>query len=747
MSFPKAVVTYELNTESFIPAANTATTALNTISDKTKRTADDIAKLEEKVTQSKIHVAASFTGMASSVASFAFSIDDLGKKQLAADRIALQITKKQNEYNKALAEGKESAQQLKIREEELRILREKHKNAVQDITQATTNLIFTMATMGTVTIPTTIASIRSMQAAQHALAAAQTVTTETTVSQTAANVGLTASFRQLTVAMMSNPLGIALVAGSIGALAAYQTNLFGVKDKVDSLMVSFGGMSQQVQQVDTTIQTGIPAMDDYADSVRSVGVAAGATAEELKKMMGTPLKPSELKFSFDKIHESILGISAAIRGIDQGTPFENLTKSTDILFQFLHGVKLTTEEQKINYLLMKDQIIPTLEDLGQAWARTGKSGEEKFLRMLKELQKEGKLSAKELKDLTEAIRGVNQELDKSKKKLDPKNSFDPHKFNILNGKFVEIKSNAHDLVELFDTLAKGQVNIGKLLGSDQFLPFAGLLGLNKLIEFNYTLQATFGLTLAASEALRKGNLVEARRLIARAKEGRNIVSSTRDSFTSLFLSGVSQRVTSIFRDAKPFGDSVDSILAKVLPTIPGIPQGSDLSKFSQRLKVTNPRGRIGATATISPIFDAANGLSPGGAARFVRNTTRSGLTRSKGKSSRHGGEKGPSRETQILTALGYVSTPYNTSYYRDLAMRNLQLILDEGLPEPRTPAEASALLAEAQRRKAERERQQREAAAAAGISVSEFITLSQTQQGQIDIAGMTLYRQLAGYGG
>jgi hypothetical protein len=649
------MVTYELNTESFIPAANTATTALNTISDKTKRTADDIAKLEQKVTQSKIHVAASFTGMASSVASFAFSIDDLGKKQLAADRIALQITKKQNEYNKALAEGKESAQQLKIREEELRILREKHKNAVHDITQATMNLGFTMATMATTTIPMTILSIRSMQTATAALAAAHGAAAAAATAQTAANVGLTASFRALTAAMMSNPLGIALVAGSIGALAAYQTNLFGVKDKVDSLVMSFGGMSQQVQQVDTTIQTGIPAMDDYADSVRSVGVAAGATAEELQKMMGTQLKPSELKFSFDKIHESILGISAALRGIDQGTPFENLTKSTDILFQFLHGVKLTTEEQRINYLLVKDQIIPTLEDLGQAWARTGKSGEEKFLRMLKDLQKEGKLSAKDLKDLTEAIRGVNEELDKAKKKLDPRK--------------IE-KEN--------DELAQA-------------------LGFKNRFE----MQATFGFT---------------------ARGMTNAAASE--------LGAISSQVQMVFNAFRPFGDSLDTVLGAALRNIQGISQNSDFvnrNTITSRLKVTNPFGRIGATA------NRLGGIS---------------VTRgAKGKSSRHGGQKGPSIETQILMALGYQSTPYNTGYYLNLAYQNLAFILSEGLPEPRTPAEASALLAEAQRRKAERERQQREAAAAAGISVSEFITLSQTQQGQIDIAGMTLYRQLAGYGG
>jgi hypothetical protein len=196
------------------------------------------------------------------------------------------------------------------------------------------------------------------------------------------------------------------------------------------------------------------------------------------------------------------------------------------------------------------------------------------------------------------------------------------------------------------------------------------------------------------------------------------------------LGAISSQVQAVFRAFRPFGDSLDTVLGAALRNIQGISQNSDFvarNTLTSRLKVTNPSGRIGATA------NRLGGISVTRGAR--------------GKSSRHGGEKGPSRETQILMALGYRSVPYNTDFYINLALRNLELILEEGLPEPRTPSEASAFLAEAQRRRAERERQQREAAAAAGISVSEFITLSQTQQGQIDIAGMTLYRQLAGYGG
>lgn len=264
MSSLKAEVIYEMNTEQFVPAASTAERALQQIKSKTQDTAKEIENLEKKVTQTKERVAASFTGMVSNATALAFSFRDLGDSQVQIDSLALKIRK----LEQSMKDTTLTADEMAIKQEEHRILTERYTNAIEDQQKAQVQFGLSMVTMATTTIPTTIAAVTQMRAAQAALATAHVATAGAATTQAVANVGLTASFRALTAAMLTNPLGIALVAGSIGALAVYETNLFGVKDKVDSLIGSFGGATPKMQEFNTELQTGgVPTMQQYGNSV------------------------------------------------------------------------------------------------------------------------------------------------------------------------------------------------------------------------------------------------------------------------------------------------------------------------------------------------------------------------------------------------------------------------------------------------------------------------------------------------
>lgn len=663
MSLPKAEVIYELNTEQFVPAANTATNALNQIKDKTKDAAKEVEQLERKASQAKARVAASFTGMATNAAALAFSFRDLGDAQIKIDSLALKVKKAQEDLNKSMKDGSVSAQDLANKKENLRILEEKHKDAMEDAEKAQVQFMFSMGTMATVTIPSTIAAITQMRAAHAAAAAAAATHGIAQAGFTASLVATTRAIWGKTLAMLANPLFAIPTAAAIGtAIGLVATNTWGLRDALLGSTEAVVRNTAAVGGVRQETDLGSESLVRYTSSVQSLGVATGSTTAELEKLMGVTLKSSELSFGFDKVHESILGISAALRGIDQGTPFENLTKSTELLFQFLNGVKLTTEEQKINYLLMKDQIIPTLENLGTAWSKTGKTGEEKFLKMLKDLQKEGKLSTKELKELTEAIKGVNSALDDSKKKLDPRK------------------------------VAQDQEELAQALG----------------FKNRFEMQAVFGFNA---------------RGISNEQAG--------------LLSGISAQVQSVFRAFRPFGDSLDTALGASLRNAQGISQ-------RQAANLVNAGRGGGSTASRSGSGKARSGGFGGNKDPFTSMPFDLALARAMG--------------LQISSA-----SSGTTAALQGIASRQinsmLQLIQEEGFSVPtitgmQTQSRVNAALASVQslyaiasKKRADRIAQQQAQAAAAGISFSEFLTLSQTTQGQIDIQGMTLFRQLASYGG
>lgn len=125
--------------------------------------------------------------------------------------------------------------------------------------------------------------------------AATTALIPTNLALTATNVGLTFSFRALTVAMLSNPLGIALIAGSIAALALYETNVFGVKDAVDKMIGSFGTVTPAAEGFTGELNRGTGAMTQYSSQADHTAKSIDAMSEKADKAF----------WSFEKLHKSI----------------------------------------------------------------------------------------------------------------------------------------------------------------------------------------------------------------------------------------------------------------------------------------------------------------------------------------------------------------------------------------------------------------------------------------------------------
>lgn len=275
MSFPKAEVIYELNTEQFTPAASTAERALQTVENASKKTAKEIENTERRVNFSAKQMATSLIGLGTAAFSAYQGIDQLEKVQLRAEKAALAVARAQKQVNDLEREGKQGTEEHTIAVERLRIAQEQASQAAGDVKQQTVQLGLSLATTGSM-MATNIFALRGMTVAHSTAAGAAT-------AQTAANTGLTLSFRGLTAAMISNPLGLALVAGSIAALAAYQTNLLGVKDRVDDLIGSFTLGKQPVESLHAEFNDGIATTRSYTGSLKDLNSEYQNTLNILKK--------------------------------------------------------------------------------------------------------------------------------------------------------------------------------------------------------------------------------------------------------------------------------------------------------------------------------------------------------------------------------------------------------------------------------------------------------------------------------
>ncbi|MBI5697301.1 MAG: hypothetical protein HZC29_02130, partial [Thaumarchaeota archaeon] len=89
--------------------------------------------------------------------------------------------------------------------------------------------------------------------------------------------------------------------------------------------------------------------------------------------------------------------------------------------------------------------------------------------------------------------------------------------------------NAHDATveyaSLIKSLSNANFNIGKIFGSNSYLPFSGIIGSDSIINMGNSIMYSFGLLALASEALQDGDFGGYRQLVAQAKTGFNVVGS------------------------------------------------------------------------------------------------------------------------------------------------------------------------------------------------------------------------------
>lgn len=268
MSLPTGVIRLELEADSVVANGKSVENTLNRIETKS----ESVGKKTEFSTKL---MATSLLGLGTSAFSAYQGFDQLEKVQLRAEKSALAVTRAQKQVNDLEREGKTNTEEYTIATERLRLAQEQASQAAGDVKQQIIQLGLSLATTG-LTMGNAVIALRGMTLAHGAAATAAT-------AQAAANTGLTFSFRGLTAAMMSNPLGIALVAGSIGALAVYQTNLLGVRDKVDGLISSFTLGKQPVSDLHSEFDHGIDTTQRYTNSVRDLGKEYENTLSILKK--------------------------------------------------------------------------------------------------------------------------------------------------------------------------------------------------------------------------------------------------------------------------------------------------------------------------------------------------------------------------------------------------------------------------------------------------------------------------------
>lgn len=268
MSLPVGVIRFELDDEPVVASGQRIENTLNRIETKSE-------SVGKKMEISTKLVATSLIGLGTSAFSVYQGFDQLEKVQLRAEKSALAVARAQKQVNDLEREGKTNTEAYSIATERLRLAQEQASQAAQDVSQQTVQLGLSLGTTG-LTMVTTIISLRNM-------ATAHVVAGSAATGQAVANVGLTASFRALTAAMMSNPLGIALVAGSIAALAAYETNLFGLKDRVDGLVSSFTIGKPEISSFHNEFDSGKTTIQGYTSSLRDLNSEYESTINILKK--------------------------------------------------------------------------------------------------------------------------------------------------------------------------------------------------------------------------------------------------------------------------------------------------------------------------------------------------------------------------------------------------------------------------------------------------------------------------------
>ncbi|HXG13599.1 MAG TPA: hypothetical protein VNK25_00515 [Candidatus Nitrosotenuis sp.] len=530
----KLIAGSERAKRAFDEIAGSGTRAFDSLQGQVEVLQAKIDSLEQRISQSNQKNKASFTqlsgvvtGLTSNLALQYFTWDNL-------DKVKLRVTSTTRRYEEQLAkvkkmqqEGKVGTQEYAFELRQLEEMQQRARQAQSDLTQANVMFGLSMATLATTTIPNAIKAIQSTDLSLKALR-----TTLWTIATHPAFLAVTGFFLawefgiskviEKTQGLKDGEASIVqglqrlwesqtqVTSDGITGFSQYSSTVGETSSAIQGLVPALGSVTEQTGRLTKTITSYSQALDVIKGKTNEISMNdfIGNVNESLRKLAISEL-PSKDFENFDRFVD--------IRGFDILSSYD---EKWNAITQAIRNANISTVEHQRNvHQAIKLTLLPDMKE----YAEVIKDANDP--RRIQAFRQEIQLLAKDFRISKEQAKELLDVFDKKKAE-----SFDLRKYELVNGKLVEIKVNAHDaqvqFEELIDSLNNAQFNLGRLFGSESYLPFSGIL-LNGAIEASNTILYSFGLLSMASEALRDGDIDAYRTLTAQAKSGINAVGSFR----------------------------------------------------------------------------------------------------------------------------------------------------------------------------------------------------------------------------
>lgn len=208
-----------------------------------KKMGNSAGKSEGALTALSVSVlglGASITGLSDAILGFNEKTVALERSTFGLKEMTIQVAREQEDLAKAIQEGTMSAQEEKRAIEDLGLSMEAlaiEERTVKAEAEALSGEWVSFAVNTGTTVVQSILAISSMLALK---TAASATATGATAAHTGANWGLVASLKAAAAAMkafmLSNPITAAALIASTAAVAAYETNLGGMRDGIEDMM-------------------------------------------------------------------------------------------------------------------------------------------------------------------------------------------------------------------------------------------------------------------------------------------------------------------------------------------------------------------------------------------------------------------------------------------------------------------------------------------------------------------------------
>lgn len=237
---------------------------------------------------SVLGLGASITGLSDAILGFNEKTVALERSTFGLKEMTIQVQREQEDLTKAIQEGTLSAEEQKRAVEDLGLSMEAlaiEERTVKAEAEALSGEWVSFAVNTGTTVVQSILAISSMLALK---TAASATATGATAAHTGANWGLVASLKAAAAAMkafmLSNPVTAAALIASTAAVAAYETNLGGMRDGIEDMM----GMERGSLP---TLTGGFMDLTGATQESSEAAVDWAARAEEIANQARTGLVP------------------------------------------------------------------------------------------------------------------------------------------------------------------------------------------------------------------------------------------------------------------------------------------------------------------------------------------------------------------------------------------------------------------------------------------------------------------------